>query len=188
MACRLQLLLFVCLLFVQVSCNSRYKASNCPGTLFPESHIFLVAPGFSRLAFFQSRFYDKSPADHEIWADQRFEFTLALQYHYAKDDLTTLDCPKGVSLVMKFPPSPENRREGEKFIQLFEQAVQTDFTKVRAAWWRLIEGSAGLAEPPIRVGPLVAEVSVVAHPHRGNLLSVGVYEHNYFRSFLAIPK
>jgi hypothetical protein len=178
----------VAALVAAVGCGeSRYRREACPGSVFPEAAEILRRPAFRRLEYFQGTADSRLPVNYETWADQRFEFTTSLRYHYPREDPRRVECAAAVVFMVKHPPTTAAEGLGLQFIALFEEEWGRDLSRLRSAYAAHGRGAEGpAADHREDLAGIVAEISIVHSALRGELLSVGFYEPGYYRS--AFPK
>jgi hypothetical protein len=155
--------------------------------VFPEAAELLRLRGFEGFGYFRGTTDYRRHVDHETWADQRFDFTASLTYHYPKEDPGGLDCAQAVVLMVKHPPTAEAEARGQRFIAFFEQSLHGDLSRLRstyADYGRRSEGAAPVYRE--QLDGIMAEVTIVHNVVRGDFLSVGFYDREYYR--LAFPE
>ena len=166
-------------------CGSRYRTAECPGDRFPEARQVLALPGFPALSYFRGTSDYKRGIDFEMWADQKYDFATSLRYHYPKDDPRQVDCVRGVSLMVKYPPTSEGSALAAEFIAFFERHLGADLAPLRAAYASVGKEEAEFSRPfSLPLDGLVGEVTGIHSVVQGDFVSVGFYERRYHQTML----
>jgi hypothetical protein len=175
----------LCLLASACASQSRYRSADCPGDRFPEAREVLALPGFEPLRHFRGPSDYKRGIDFEMWGDQKFDFAMSLRYHYPKDDPQRLDCVRGVSLMVRYPPTREGSVLVGEFVSLFERRLGGDLAPLRAAYSGVGKVREDFSRPfSMPLDGLVGEVTGIHSVVREDFASVGFYERRYYQAML----
>jgi hypothetical protein len=164
--------------FLGVSCGSRYSHSKCPHSPFPESGEMFKSGDFSSLAYFKVS--EKPFLMHEIWADHKFDFDASLRYNYLREDGASDDCVDAITLELKSPLTEERRALGSSFINFFEQYLKADLAPFRTFYTLHAEHPEVWKADSQSVDGLIAGVTKIHHPYRGDFVVMGIYSDHYY--------
>ena len=162
-------------------CGSRYRAAECPGDALPEAKELLAQPGFDRLRYFRGTDHRSDRVDYETWADNDFDFTVSLNYHYPALDGRRRECARGVTLTVRRPASDANKALQSEFVRVFAGRLGTDLRAmaVAASEYESRQGDVFLVPQRFEAPPLVGEVVGVGSYHRGDFVTIGFFDRAY---------
>lgn len=172
------------LVVAYLGCGSRYDESRCPGNVYPNPKRILEDSAFTGLRYFLGERpgggAKADQFDYEVWADGKFDFETSLLYHYSRDVNTRTDCPKAVTLHIRFPFNTRKEQMGLRFIELFEGVLHADMRSVKMAYMQSAKDQLLYRPKRFDFGSMVAEVNGVHHVTRGDYLIVGIYDSSYY--------
>lgn len=96
-----------------------------------------------------------------------------------------MHCVRGVSLMVRYPPTSEGSVQVGEFMAFFERRLGADLGPLRNAYSDVGKASDDFSRPfPMPLDGIVGEVTGIHSPVRGDFVSVGFYERRYYQTML----
>jgi hypothetical protein len=162
-----------------------YRDSVCPKTPYPRSKALLAADDGEgrlgdRLRFHQMVMRGNLGLAHEIWSDNKFEFTASVRYHYDFHTAMGGTCPRGISVELMYPVTQEQKRLAHGVIKALERAMGIDLTALHEGLDAYL-AEKSFDDPRVsELGNYIGEVYVYHHPYRGDFIMSGLFDRDFY--------